>query len=343
MRAKFKAKEIRRVCRLVTLMLSVSLLYPLYEAVAEDAIKPGIIGEIPDDWYEQLTIQALTDTATNFDIPSEVGRDKQLEDNHWIGSRESFSRTITPILYVRLSDRDEFLELPVRFEFARKETSIGSQYFVDKKLRNGILIENRGNSVRSIYPGSSKTRMMVLLADPWGDSIRRGAVLCVYSARPEVKIKFKSVQLEGIGSANAVLSSGLKPGRASLEFTPLELMAKPKFAKDEAFNRNPAVELKYGGAEAPPKVNFEAEKDLLGQLGVRFHFNLHSGNTRTANLVESLLIHNFTPQSSLQDLMRRVFPDEITDAPLNCVAMLGVYQQKFSYTTVDENYGIVGE
>lgn len=343
MRVKFKADVIKYSVQLITLICSILTVFSTFKAVAEDAIKPGIIGEIPEDWYEQLTIQALTDTATNFVIPGEVGLDKKVEDHYWIGSRESFSRTITPILYIRLSDKDEYLELPVRFEFARKETSISSQYFIDKKFRNGILIENRGNSVRSIYPGSSKTRMMVLLSDPSGDSIQRGAVLCVYSAKPEVKIRFKSVQLEGKGSANAVLSSGLKPGRAVLEFTPLELMAKPKFAKDEAFNRNPAVELKYGGAEAPPKVNFEPDKDLLGQLGVRFNFTLHSGNTRTSNLVESLLIHNFTPRPSLQDLMRGVFPDEITDAPLNCVAMLGVYQQKFSYTTVDENYGIEGE
>ncbi len=324
------------------LLVAFALLMPLLRVEADELFKPGIIGNMADDWYEQLTIQALTDTATDFNLASEIGRNKQVEDNYWIGSRESFTRTVTPILYVRLSDRDEFLELPIRFEFARKESTISSQYFVDKRFRNGIPLEHNGVTVRTIYPGSSKTRMVVLLADPSGDSITRGAVLCVYSSKPDVKIKFKSVQIDGKGSATAFLASGLKPGRATLTFSPLELMAKPKFAKDEAFNRNPTVELKYGGAEAPPKVVFEDGKSHLAQLGARFDFALHSGNSRTANLVESLLMHRFTPRQSLHDLIRSAFPDEISDEPLNCVAMLGVYQEKFSYNTVTEEDEIGG-
>jgi hypothetical protein len=219
---------------------------------------------------------------------------------------------------------------------------LSSQYFVDRRFRNGIPIEHKGATVRTIYPGSSKTRMVVLMADPSGASTTRGAVLCVYSSKPEVKIKFKSVQMDAKGSATAFLSSGLKPGRASLTFSPLELMAKPKFAKDEAFNRNPTVELKYGGAEAPPKLNFEDGRDYLAQLGARFDFNLHSGNSRTANLVESLLMQRFTPRPSLHELIRSAFPDEITDQPLNCVALLGVYQEKFGYNTVTEDDEIRG-
>ena len=50
------------------LLVAFALLMPLLRVEADELFKPGIIGNMADDWYEQLTIQALTDTATDFNL-----------------------------------------------------------------------------------------------------------------------------------------------------------------------------------------------------------------------------------------------------------------------------------